>query len=78
MEVNQLLGERELGLEPGRSLLELGDAAVLGVELGLAAGLVPYQRLAAVEPEALRAPKFIPSRAYAIVGSSAFGSLARA
>jgi hypothetical protein len=33
---DELLGERELGLEPRRSLLRLDDAPVLRVQLGLA------------------------------------------
>src|SRR5580700_10708668 len=53
LKVDELLGERELGLEPRRTLLELGDALVLRVQLGLAAGLAPRQRLAAVKHELL-------------------------
>src|ERR1700691_3557101 len=52
-EVDELLGERELRLEPVRSLLELCDAPVLRVELRLAAGLVRRQGLAAVERQLL-------------------------
>ncbi|MGK3997959.1 hypothetical protein [Sorangium sp. So ce1024] len=53
MEVDELLSEGELLLEPRRALLELGNAPVLRVLLRLATGLALRQSLAAVEGESL-------------------------
>jgi len=49
LEVKELPRERELRFELGRTLLELGDAQVLRIELRLATGLAASESLGAMK-----------------------------
>ena len=53
LEVEELPRKRELGFELCRTLLELGDAQVLGILLWLATGLAAGERLGAMKVKLL-------------------------